>query len=169
MKRISTIKYGLMAIVVALAVVQTTVFAQGEAPKRSLEGVWEVTLTPRNCATGEPIPAAGFRAMFTFHKDGTLTNWYSQGTPATGHGLWRSKLGRTDYSFKLRRLLRTTTTPAVFSGTQELGGTMTLSESGDEYTSDEYMIVFDVNGVPGTPACLNSVGTRFKLEEPIGK
>ena len=164
MKRISTIKYGMMAIVI-LAVAQATVLAQGEAQKRSLEGVWEVTTTPRNCATGEPNPAASFRALFTFHKDGTLVNWYSQGTPATGHGLWRREQGWTDHSFKLRRLLRTATTPQVFSGTQELGGSVTLSESGDEFTSDEYMIVFDVNGVPGTPSCINSVGTRFKLDQ----
>src|SRR5688572_11786151 len=160
----STIKYGMTAIVITLAVVQATLLAQGEVPERSLEGMWEVTTTPRNCATGEPIPTAAFRALYTFHKDGTLINWYSQGTPATGHGLWRRELGRTDYSFKLRRLLRTTTVPAVFGGTQEIGGTVTLSDSGDEFASDEYMIVYSPDGVAGTPACINSVGTRFKLE-----
>jgi len=162
-KTLSALKYGIIAVFVALAFFQSKVTAQ-EGVSPSLEGVWEVTTTPRNCATGEPIPAAAFRSMFTFHKDGTLINWYSQGTPATGHGLWRRELGRTDYSFKLRRLLRTTTVPAVFGGTQELGGTVVLSDSGDQYTSDEYMIVYSADGVPGTPACINSVGTRFKLD-----
>ena len=160
---LTTIRYGMMAIAISIAVFQVTVTAQ-EGVSPGLEGVWEVTTTPRNCATGEPIPTAAFRALYTFHKDGTAISWYSSGTPATGHGMWRRELGRTGYSFKLRRLLRTVTTPAVFSGTQELGGTLTLSDSGDEYTSDEYSIVYSVDGVPGTPACINSVGTRFKLE-----
>jgi hypothetical protein len=152
-----------MAILTMFAVTHATVMAQSDPPARSPEGVWEVTTTPRNCATGDPVPTAAFRGLYTFHKDGTVISWYSSGTPAPGHGLWRREFGRTDFSFKLRRLLRTTTTPPVFSGTQELGGTLTLSESGDQYTSVEYMIVYDVNGVPGTPACIDSVATRFTL------
>lgn len=42
--------------------------------------------------------------------------------------------------------------------------TLVLSESGDEFTTDAYTIVYSVDGIPGTPSCSNSVGTRFKLE-----
>jgi len=160
---LTTVKYGVAAMFVALVFSQANLAAQ-EGVSPSLEGVWEVTTTPRNCATGEPVPTAAFRALYTFHKDGTVISWYSSGTPATGHGLWRRELGRTDYSFKLGRLLRTATTPAVFSGKQEIGGTLSLNERGDQYTSDEYMIVYSLDGVPGTPACINSVGTRFVLD-----
>lgn len=163
-KTLATIKYRLITIAIALSISQAMVSAQNAPPERTLEGVWEVRTTPRNCTTGDPIPAAAFVGLYTFHKDGTMISWYSSGTPATGQGLWRRELGWSDYSFKLRRLLRSTTTPSVFSGKQEIGGTLTLSESGDEYTSDEYMIVYSIDGVPGTPACINSVGTRFKLE-----
>jgi hypothetical protein len=161
MKRIPTIKYGLMAIVIALAVMQSTVFAQGEAPKRSLEGVWELRTTPRNCTTGDPIPTAAFEAIYTFQSDGTLSATVSGGAPFPFHGLWRREHGWSDYSFKQVRILRNAA--GLFSGKQEIGGTLTLSESGDELTSDEYMIVYSIDGVPGTPACINSVGTRFKL------
>jgi hypothetical protein len=165
MKKIHTlVKYSFLAILIGLAVSHVPAIAQAEVPERSLEGVWEVTTTPRDCTTGEPIPAAAFVGLYTFHKDGTMTSWYATGTPATGHGLWRRKYGWSDYSFKLARLLRTSTTPQVFSGKQEIGGTLPLSESGDQYTSDEYVIVYSLDGVPGTPRCINSVGTRFKLE-----
>jgi hypothetical protein len=161
----STTLKKLKDVTIALAfalVVQATIAAQeGGVPERGLAGVWEVTTTPRDCATGEPIPAAAFEGLYTFHKDGTLTSWYSSGTPSTGQGLWRLEHGWSDYSFRLVRILRSTT--GVFSGKSEIGGTLTLSESGDQYTSDEYTIVYSIDGVPGTPRCLNSVGTRFRL------
>lgn len=158
----STISKKVMAIVMAIAASQVSVMAQGEAPNPSIEGVWIVKTTPRNCTTGDPIPAAAFEGLYTFHRDGTLISWYSSGTPSTGQGLWRRELGWSDYSFKLVRLLRSTT--GVFSGKQEIGGTLALSESGEEYTSDEYMIVYSLDGVPGTPACINSVGRRFTFD-----
>jgi hypothetical protein len=156
------IKTAIRTIAMALIALQFAQ-AQGEAPERSLEGVWEVTTTPRDCTTGEPITAAAFAALYTFHKDGTMISWYSSGTPSTGNGLWRRERGWRDYSFRSIRILRTAA--GVFSGKSELGGTVTLNESGDEYTSDEYSIVYDVNGVPDPRLrCLNSVGTRFKLD-----
>ena len=161
MNKASTIKNGMITIVIALAV-QASVFAQGEATKRSLEGVWEARTTPRNCTTGDPIPTAAFEAIYTFQSDGTLSATVSGGTPFPFHGLWRREHGWTDYSFKQVRILRTAA--GLFSGKQEIGGTLTLSESGDEFTSDEYMVVYSIDGVPGTPACINSIGTRFKLE-----
>lgn len=159
----STISKKVMAIVMAIAASQVSVIAQqSEAPNPSIEGVWLVKTTPRNCTTGDPIPAAAFEALYTFHRDGTMISWYSSGTPSTGQGLWRRELGWSDYSFKLVRLLRTPT--GVFSGKQEIGGTLALGESGDEYTSDEYMIVYSLDGVPGTPFCINSVGKRFTFD-----
>lgn len=157
---LTTIKYGIIAIFVALAFSQANVTAQ-EGVSRSLEGVWEVKTTPRDCTTGDPIPTAAFEALYTFNRDGTMSASVSGGTPFAFHGLWRRKLGWSDYSFRQVRILRTPT--GVFSGKQEIGGTLTLSESGDNYTSDEYMIVYSIDGVPGTPSCINSVGTRFKL------
>lgn len=149
-----------MAIV--FAIVAMTVPAQDTGVAvRGLTGVWEVKTTPRDCATGEPIPAAAFEALYTFQKDGTIISWYSSGTPSTGHGLWRRENGWNDYSFRLVRILRTTA--GVFSGKGEIGGILTLSESGDEYTSDEYTITYNIDGIPGTPRCINSVGTRYRL------
>ena len=158
----STISKKIMVIVIAIAASQVPVIAQSEAPNRSMEGVWTVKTTPRNCTTGDPIPPAAFEAIYSFYRDGTMISWYSMGTPSTGQGLWRRELGWSDYSFKLVRILRSTT--GVFSGRQEIGGTLVLSESGDEYTSDEYMIVYSIDGVPGTPSCINSVGKRFTLD-----
>ena len=149
--------------ILAIYVIATVgVSAQNEPPQRSLEGVWQVRTTPRNCTTGDPIPAAAFESLLTFHRDGTMSTSSSAGTPLPFHGLWLRGLGWSDFSFRKIRILRNPTTN-LYSGKQEIGGTLTLSESGDEYTSDEYMIVYSIDGVPAPPACINSVGTRFKL------
>lgn len=175
MKRttLRNMKCGIIMTVVILmiSVVPVTaqsVTSQDEAPERSIEGVWLVTTTPRNCVTGDPIPTAAFEALITFHKGGTLSAWFQNSTITTtrspSYGLWQRDSGWSDYSFKFVHLRYNLSTGA-FIGRQESGGTLVLSESGDEYTSIASTKGFDVNGNPsGTGGCSTSVGTRFKLE-----
>ena len=169
MKRmtVTSITLAIIMTVLILMISVVPVTAQDNAPERSLEGVWFVTITPRNCATGDPIPTASFESLFTFHRDGTMLVSFRNNTfvveRTAAHGLWRRDLSWSDYSFKFVHLRRNLTT-GLFAGKQEGGGTLVLSESGDEFTTDGYSIVYSVDGIPGTPGCSNSVGTRFKLE-----
>jgi hypothetical protein len=169
-KTLTAIRYGIMAIVIALAISQTTVTAQdGEEQERSIEGVWRVRTTPRNCVTGVPIPTAAFEALFTFHKGGTISAWAQNSvisiTRSPSHGLWKRERGWSDYSFKIVHL-RYNLTTGEFFGRQESSGTLLLGESGDQFTTDGSTTGFDVNDNPvGTGGCSNSVGTRFKLEQ----
>ena len=169
MKRttLSNMKCGIITTVVILMISVVPVIAQDKAPERSLEGVWLVKITPRNCTTGDPTPTAAFESLFTFHKDGTMLVSFRNNSlvleRTAAHGLWRRDLGWSDYSYKFVQIRRNVTT-GLFAGKQEGGGTLVLSESGDEYTTDGYSIVYSVDGIPNTPGCSNSVGTRFKLE-----
>jgi len=180
-------KCGIIMTVVILMISVVPITAQDEAPERgghsgpsrltvgghplvgarSLEGVWLVTITPRNCTTGDPIPTAAFESLYTFHRDGTMLVSFRNNSlvleRTAAHGLWRRDHGWSEYSFKFVHLRRNLTT-GLFAGKQESGGTLVLSESGDEFTTDGYSIVYSVDGIPGTPGCSNSVGTRFKLE-----
>ena len=72
MKRITprNMKCGIIMTVVILMtslvpVTAQSVTAQDEAPERSLEGVWLVKTTPRNCTTGDPIPTAAFESLIS--------------------------------------------------------------------------------------------------------
>jgi len=134
--------------------------------ERSLEGVWRVTTTPRNCVTGVPIPTAAFEALLTFHKGGTLSAWFQNSTititRSPSHGLWQREQGWGDYSFKFVHLRYNLTTGA-FIGRQESGGTLQLYVRGDEFTTDSQTQVFDVNGNLTLTSCANSVGTRFTM------
>ena len=135
-------------------------------PPSGPQGVWLVTVTPRNCVTGVPIPAAAFEALYTFHNDGTMSAWLHNSTITTtrspNHGLWKREHGSSEYSFKFVHL-RYNLTTGVFIGKQEGGGLLVLGESGDEFTTDGSSAMFDANGNPTGTGCSNSLGTRFKL------
>jgi hypothetical protein len=160
------ISIGLLLIGAVLSLGLVSAQDDGE-PKRSVAGVWRVRIVPRNCTTGVPIPGAESNTLFTFHRDGTMSVWAQNTTITTtrspSHGLWRRDHGWSDYSFKFLHL-RYSGSTGVFLGKQEASGTLVLSESGDEFTTDGSATVFDVNDNPGTPGCSNSFGTRFKLE-----
>ena len=135
---------------------------------RRLEGVWRVTLTPRNCVTGVPIPTAAGEALLTFHKGGTLSAWFQNSTititRSPSHGIWRPDgstiYGLPNYSFKFVHLRYNLTTGA-FIGRQEAGGTLELSANGDEFTTDSQTTVFNLDGTT-VVGCSNAVGTRFE-------
>ena len=157
-------------VILMISVVPVTaqsVTAQDEAPERSLVGVWLVKIAPRNCTTGDPIPTAAFESLFTFHRDGTMLVSFRNVSlvleRTAAHGLWRRDLGWSDYSFKYVFIRRNVTT-GLFAGKQESFGTLVLSESGDEFTTDSDSIGYSVDGIPGPLNCANAVGTRFKLE-----
>ena len=142
------------------------VSAQDGEGQDSLEGVWQVTTTPRNCVTGVPNPTAAFAALFTFHKGGTLSvslqNSTITITRSPGHGLWQREHGGGNYSFKFVHL-RLDLATGAFLASQVARGTLRLSESGDEFTTNSSTTSFDVHGViiPGM-SCSNAVGTRFE-------
>ena len=170
MKRtmLSTITLAILASALAVAVSQARVIGQGQAPDRSLGGVWLVEITPRNCATGEPIPTAVTKALYTFHDDGTMSVSFVNNSftleRTAAHGLWQRDLGWSEYSFKFIHYRRNVSTGAC-AGKQEGKGALVLAASGDEFTTDGGSQVFDVDGNPvGTGGCSNSAGTRFKLE-----
>jgi hypothetical protein len=136
--------------------------------QRKLNGVWRVTITPRNCVTGAPIPTAAFESLFTFHRDGTMSAWVQNSTitvtRSPSHGLWRREHGSHDHSFKFVHL-RYNLATGVFLGKQESSGILQLDQNGDAFTTDSSTTVFDANGNPAAPSCADGVGIRFELDE----
>ena len=167
--------FAAMMIVISLAVLRATALAQDNPPERELTGVWEVTTTPRDCATGIPLTARAFRSIWTFNQDGTMTATnvpvnLAAPPPSTAtiyrlayYGIWKRKHGWSDYVFKFVHLRFDGTTRA-FAGKQEGTGDLIVSETGDDFITDGTTTAFDVNDIPGTPGCGNSVGTRFKMD-----
>ncbi len=77
---------------------------QGGKSCNGLEGVWRVTRTPINCATGEQVRPS-FPAIMTFIKDGIYTGFGvpAGSTPTEGsseYGTWKREPGVQNYSFR---------------------------------------------------------------------
>lgn len=155
-----------MSIILVSAFSPVQVKAQPDAGvARRIEGVWMVTVSPRNCITGNPIPGAAFEGLFTFHKGGTMSAWLQNSlilvTRSPSHGLWQRDHGWSDYSFKFVHLRYDLS--GLYIGKQEAKGTLVLNENGDEFTTDSSTALFDVDGNPQGGGCASSVGKRYDL------
>ena len=159
-RMLTTLRPAIMAFAVAVPTTSTATAGMQQSPPPA-------QIAPRNCATGEPVPAAAFEALYTFHADQTMLVSFRNNSltleRTAAHGLWREHPAGRDYAFKFVHLRRNVSTGA-FAGKQEGEGTLVLSESGDEFTTDGSSTIFDVNGNPGTPGCSSSAGIRFKFE-----
>lgn len=145
----------------------TTSAYAGAGIHRSVEGVWMVKTTPRNCTTHVPVPAAAFEGLFTFHKDGTMSAWVQNAvvavTRSPSQGLWQGDFGWRKYVFKFIHLRYDAS--GLYSGIQESGGTLVLAKSGNEFTKDSATTVFNVDGSVLAAGCATAVGTRFDWDE----
>jgi hypothetical protein len=160
------------AIAVVLAIVMVSALSPANADgrtgpgvRRSVQGVWTVTTTPRNCTTGAPIPGAESEGLFTFHRDGTMSAWLQNSfitvTRSPSQGLWQRDRGWRDYSFGFIHLRYDIS--GFFIGKQTAAGSLALNESGDQFTTDSSTALFDASGLPLGGGCASSVGTRFDL------
>lgn len=145
-------------VIALMLAAQMMASAQEEAPERNLDGAWVAKITPKNCTTGEPFPAAAFEALLTFNQGGTTLMSVKGNTNNANvvrtpfHGIWRKDHGWNEYTFKVMHI-RSHLTTMEFLGLQETGGTIVLGESGDEYTANTYTLVFSPDGVPGGGGC----------------
>ena len=175
MKRMTftAITFGMMAIITAVAISQSTIRAQnppvepvgvgieGHEPSRnkhSLVGVWVTQVTRRNCETGEPIGT--FQVQFTFAKGGTLLETIGPSIfRSPGNGIWKRESGLNKYSYALRIMAYNAAGSFVGSGVVRVA--LTLDETGNHYTATATNDVLDVHGNVTGSGCATSVSTRF--------
>lgn len=156
----------------ALAILLLAVFAQipvftqilevvPPGPPRTIEGVFQTTVTQRNCQTGNPIVT--FTGLSTFNQGGTMAETSSALPPAlrsAGHGVWRREAGSQEYSFAFTFLRFNP--DGTFAGTQIIRQTATLAPGGNQYNSTGFIEVYNVNGNLLGTGCATAVATRFE-------
>lgn len=156
----------------ALAILMLTIFAQVRVSTQVLEvipiqnrdiiGVFQTTVTQRNCQTGSPTGT--FTALLTFNEGGTLAETSTALSPALrtpGHGVWSFDPNSQQYSlaFTLYRF----NPDGTFAGRTVGRQTLTLAPGGNELTSSNTVQAFNAGGVQlGTGSCATAVGTRFE-------
>lgn len=129
---------------------------------KALEGTWDVTVTLRNCQTGDAIRS--IPRMVTFAKGGTLSEFAAGGTDAMpvsrspGHGAW-AYLGDSlfTYSVKFMRLTASGAPDGSISEVRDLA----MDSSGDSFTADGRAVITFANGTQSPVLCATEAGTRL--------
>ncbi len=127
---------------------------------RSLIGSWDVLVTARDCQSGTPF--FSFPAMITYNQGGTMQE-SDLGGPGivrlNGHGVWERQTGR-QYSAAFRFL--NFNPNRTFAGTNVVRSSISLSQSGNEYTSTDTAELIDANGNVIPLGCATQTAKRFE-------
>ncbi len=131
------------------------------APDRTIVGVWQTTVTQRNCQTGEPV-APPFPGVSTFNEGGTMAEFAAGSSPALrspGHGIWEaSNPFHPTFAFTLLRF----NADGTFAGRTVVRQTVRLAQSGNDYTTTGTVEIFAPNGMLVGMGCATATATRFQ-------
>lgn len=172
-----TVGFAWLTLILFIAAAQTSVMGQeetGEAQQVSgssqnqllnrIIGVWETTVTPRNCQTGEPAGPA-FIGLITFHKGGTLSEYGAN--PATpfrtpGHGVWQAAPWRGEDSYLMNFTFIPLTPAGAPVGRLKVTQTIEYQRYLDQLLSSGSFQLFNTSGVVIASGCTSSIAIRFR-------
>ncbi len=130
------------------------------ANTRRLEGVWDLTVTVRNCQTGAAIRT--FPSMHTYMRGGTMQDFGVGGAPlprSSGQGVWNyQSRGRYSAAFQFFRF----NADGTLAGKQINRVQIELSHDGNNYTSSAVAQVLDAGGNIVANNCFTATATRFE-------
>ena len=146
------------AILLLVSCTQSFVSAQNDqVSQQGIDGVWQTVVTPRICATGNPVGPT-FPGILMFNQDGTMTGTSTAVNSAYGH--WNREHGRAEYSFAALSLKYDAA--GTFIGTRRISQDVTIDESGNAFTSSGTFQDTDVSGNPTISGCSTATGSRFQ-------
>lgn len=126
--------------------------AQGVSGADPVEGVWESTVTIRDCSTGTTVRA--FNGLTVLHRGGTAsaTNSNPPSTNGPAFGTWRVATAPSSYTIGLRFLRFNA--DGTLAGAQNLVRTLKLESDGQSMTGTISAELLDpANNVIGAPIC----------------
>jgi hypothetical protein len=156
---------GVLAAAIALPTLSSTqipAFAQPAQEQRGqeeqgIEGVWDISVTVRSCATGAALFTG--RVIHMFIDGGSLTEVADRANRSAGLGSWRHLGGRSYAS--VQKWIEYTAAGGD-NGTGVVMREIELSENGDNFTAKSTSEVFNAAGQLISTGCATSTGTRFE-------
>jgi hypothetical protein len=161
----SWFRKGVLAVAIvlpALSGAQISVSAQSaqehrEQEQQGLEGVWDISVTVRSCATGAALFTG--RVIHMFIDGGTMTEIADRSNRSAGLGTWRRLGGR---SYTTHHKYIEYTAAGAFNGTTVLTREIELSKNADEFTATTTSEVFNAADQLINTGCGTSTATRFE-------
>ena len=153
----------LLALLLVLGATQNLVSGQEKdtgRSMRSLEGVWQTTVSQRNCQTGDVIRV--FTGLSAYHEGGTMSETSTALGPALrspGYGVW-DKDGHSTYSASF--IFQRYNPDGSFAGTQKTTSAIVVGSDGSTYDTTTSIQVYDVNGNLLGTGCATATATRFE-------
>jgi hypothetical protein len=124
----------------------------------AVEGVWEATVTIKDCTSG--AVQRTFKGESMFHRGGTMTADNSMPVPSRGaaFGVWRQD-SASGYTAKFHFLRFNP--DGTLAGSQRVVRTIVLSTDGNSMTSTIAGQLLDTADVVTAPICGTEAGTRL--------
>jgi hypothetical protein len=141
---------------------------QSAAEAPTVEGVWYMQVTIRNCATGVAL-APAVNSLVTFAAGGTLQEsvgggGFAPGQRSEGHGRWTHKGGQT-YDQRFVAMINFATAPGPGPGFEagwiKVHHTVTVIDA-DHIESAGGNSFYRLNGEVYRTGCSTATGTRFE-------
>jgi hypothetical protein len=142
--------------------------AQQSAEARTVQGVWYVQVTIRDCATGAAL-APPVHSLVTFAAGGTFHEsvgggGFAPGQRSDGHGTWTHKGGHT-YDQRFVALINFATAPGPGPGFE--AGWMKIQHTVEVIDADHIESAgtnsfYRMNGEVYRTGCSTATGTRFE-------
>jgi hypothetical protein len=131
--------------------------AESRGNGRAIEGVWDQSVTVRQCETGDPIGSA--RSMSMFNRGGTLTETSNSFHRGSSLGTWLHVGGRSyATAWKLFRF----GADGSYAGSTRVRQNLELSDNADEYTSAAVGEVFNPADELVFTFCATGTATRLE-------
>ena len=174
-RTVSTARYvrrSLARLSMSLALVLSAASAargqQSNAQAPTVEGVWSMQVTIRDCATGAAL-APAVRSLVTYAAGGTLHEsvgggGFAPGQRSDGHGTWTHKGGQT-YDQRFVATINFATAPGPGPGFEagwiKVHHTVEVIDA-DHIESFGRNSFFRLNGEVYRTGCSTATGTRFE-------
>jgi hypothetical protein len=157
-----------MGVGLVLAGASAASAQQSAAQARTVEGVWHVQVTIRDCATGVAL-APVVNSLVTFAAGGTLHEsvgggGFAPGQRSDGHGTWTHKGGQT-YDQRFVATINFATAPGPGPGFEagwiKVHHTVEVLDA-DHVESAGTNRFYRLNGEVYRTGCSTATGTRFE-------
>ena len=157
-----------MGLALVLPAASAASAQQSAAQARTVEGVWYIQVTIRDCATGVAL-APAVRSLVTFTAGGTLHEsvgggGFAAGQRSDGHGTWTHK-GWQTYDQRFVAMINFATAPGPGPGFEagwiRVHHTVEVIDA-DHIESAGMNSFYRLNGEVYRTGCSTATGTRFE-------